>query len=917
MRTWRNVVTVWCVILLFLSLPGITAVADEKEDIGGDISQAVRMKQEQVSDEGDIDTSFGADIAESEIEEGIYSDESGLRGNSEIYEPNLWDENSIEADSVNPNSDRDQVTDDSEAVDDGAVVVDESSTEQDAGISASEAGTDGDADLSTAAESFSLSEPESVGKSNAVMYDAADFPNLKGRTKKNIMDRYTAATAVGATYVGSNTSTYYDVPASIEAPYAQGVLSSDTLKAMGAMSNFYRWLVGVEEYDTNLKSDASMQAQAFDRNFEFNHYISYSSKPNDMDAALWDEGFECTHNILAMGYTPVGAITGWLNEGYNISGKTWDTVGHREAILAPDRDSIVFGYSGYVAIGDCIYYDGRTFANAFSAFPAAGYMPADLVNPYRSSWTVDFNTDVVRADDESKVVIKVKNLTTGLSYSCTKANGKAEVYWSGLNFVQPSDMGDSGVYQDSYKVTVTGLYDVKTGKEASITYTVNFFELPELGWITLPKTIYSYTGKAVKPKVSVSVSGSGATLKEGRDYTVTYRNNVNEGLGIVEATGIGNYCGTVKYAFTIRKLINIEKASVGGVSLSYGYSGKEYTPALTVKVNGVTLIKDRDYTVKYENNRYPGTAKITITGKGNYTGNRIKTFEIVDCVSSVVSGKTYQLIPKNNSKTAVCSFAGRMVNNTKVYITDRSNSEAMKFKAVQNADGTWKFINAKCELALAVQQNSTAVGAGTVLYDQTTRTAQNWKLSRKSDNSFAIMNAVTGYSIAMSDASAVKGTTLSMAETASSGLQRFYIAETSAVNAPFDGTYAVKASKDTKFALNADGSNVNLYMYNDTNAQRFRIIYSGGGYYRLVNVNSGLVLTVKGNTQTDGANVIQGKWAAESGQRWKITKNSDGTVSLTNALGTVLHLNGNKTANGTNVAARMAASTKAQRWYLG
>lgn len=371
-----------------------------------------------------------------------------------------------------------------------------------------------------------------------------------------------------------------------------------------------------------------------------------------------------------------------------------------------------------------------------------------------------------------------------------------------------------------------------------------------------------------------------------------------------------------------KEYTDITHASVAGVSLSYGYSGKAYTPALTVKVDGVELIKDTDYTVEYSNNKEPGTATITITGIGTCTGTRIKTFEIVDCVSSLVSGKTYQLIPKNNSSTAVCSYSGKMVNNTKVYITDRSSSEAMKFKAVKNSDGSWKFINAKCELVLAVQQNSSAVGAGLVLYDQTSRTAQNWKLSRKFDNSFAIINAVSNYSIAMSDASAVKGTTLSMAETASTGLQRFYIAETTAVDAAFDGTYAVRASKDKNFALNiassskADGANVNLYTFSNTNAKKFKVIYSGGGYYRLVNVNSGLCLTVKGNTKASGTNVIQSKWAAQSGQRWKITKNANGTVTMKNALGTVLHLVSNKTANGTNVTANSASTSSAQKWYL-
>ena len=430
---------------------------------------------------------------------------------------------------------------------------------------------------------------------------------------------------------------------------------------------------------------------------------------------------------------------------------------------------------------------------------------------------------------------------------------------------------------------------------------------------------FVYSGMPCTPALIVKVDG--VTLKKDTDYTVKYVNNKNIGTANIIIQGIGNYTGYRIETFEIEPK-DISNASVGGISLSYGYSGKAYTPALTVKVDGVTLKKDTDYTVKYVNNKNIGTANIIIQGIGNYTGYRIKTFEIVDCVSSLVSGKTYQLIPKNNSKTAVCSFSGKMVNNTRIYITDRSSSEAMKFKAIQNADGTWKFINAKCELALAVQQNSNEVGKGLVLYDQTTRIAQNWKLSKKSDNSFAIINAVSGLSIAMSDESAVKGTTLSMAKTASVGLQRFYIAETSAISAPYDGTKSVRASKDKNFGLNIassskdDNANVNLNTYSNTNAKKFKIMYSGGGYYRLVNVNSGLCLTVKGNTSADGANVIQSKWAAQSGQRWKITKNSDGTVTLTNALGTVLHLTGNKTANGTNIVAKNASTSSAQKWYL-
>ncbi|MBR5128170.1 MAG: leucine-rich repeat protein, partial [Roseburia sp.] len=60
------------------------------------------------------------------------------------------------------------------------------------------------------------------------------------------------------------------------------------------------------------------------------------------------------------------------------------------------------------------------------------------------------------------------------------------------------------------------------------------------------------------------------------------------------------------------------------------YTGKAITFSETLHVyNHTTLLTEKvDYTVKYKNNLKAGTATITITGKGNYTGNIVKTFEI-------------------------------------------------------------------------------------------------------------------------------------------------------------------------------------------------------------------------------------------------------------------------------------------------
>ena len=61
---------------------------------------------------------------------------------------------------------------------------------------------------------------------------------------------------------------------------------------------------------------------------------------------------------------------------------------------------------------------------------------------------------------------------------------------------------------------------------------------------------YKYTGKAIKPTVK-TVKLDNVTLKKGRDYTVSYKNNKKAGTATVMITGKGNYKGTVKKTFKI------------------------------------------------------------------------------------------------------------------------------------------------------------------------------------------------------------------------------------------------------------------------------------------------------------------------------------------------------------------------------
>lgn len=58
------------------------------------------------------------------------------------------------------------------------------------------------------------------------------------------------------------------------------------------------------------------------------------------------------------------------------------------------------------------------------------------------------------------------------------------------------------------------------------------------------------------------------------------------------------------------------------------YTGSAKKPNVTVKDGDYTLVEGKDYTVTYSNNTNAGTATVTVTGKGNYTGSASKNFTI-------------------------------------------------------------------------------------------------------------------------------------------------------------------------------------------------------------------------------------------------------------------------------------------------
>lgn len=244
--------------------------------------------------------------------------------------------------------------------------------------------------------------------------------------------------------------------------------------------------------------------------------------------------------------------------------------------------------------------------------------------------------------------------------------------------------------------------------------------IKQISSVSLANKSMKYTGKALKNKVTVKNS-EGSALKNGTDYSVTYKNNVKFGTASVTVTFKGKYSGTVKKTFKIthehkmgewkpvkaattkangtktRSCVCGYKQqgtvyAVKGVTLSKAsavYTGKSITVPVTVKNSkGQRLTKGKAYTVSYSGNKNVGTASVTVTLKGMYAGKITKKFNIVP--QSTAFTKTApgvkEMLVQWKKKTA--QAGGYQIQ----YSTDKSFSNGVKTLTVKDKTKTSRMV---------------------------------------------------------------------------------------------------------------------------------------------------------------------------------------------------------------------------------
>ncbi len=330
------------------------------------------------------------------------------------------------------------------------------------------------------AESYSkdaVSVYASASAQSGAVYNANELDVFYARTKQEVADQYSSALYAEPMYDNDDNSTWYADKPSVQYPYNPGKISDAAHSSMVAMTNFYRWLSGLDPVEAAIydESELPLQTGALIRNFCWQHVVIDSFKPSDMDEALWKKGADCNHNILAQDYTPVGAVDAWINEGYDQSIESWKTVGHRAILMDYDLSKMSYGFCERVSIGTA-EMSRKGMDMPFTAYPAPGYMPANIINPINSAWSVALNDDLFDFEDIETVEVIITNTRTGQQWIRTY-DDETMIYSYGLiAFAQPDDCVDV-MYTDSYKVDITGIHNIEDDTPVQLTYQIDFFDM--------------------------------------------------------------------------------------------------------------------------------------------------------------------------------------------------------------------------------------------------------------------------------------------------------------------------------------------------------------------------------------------------------------------------------------------------------
>ena len=316
-------------------------------------------------------------------------------------------------------------------------------------------------------------------------------------------------------------------------------------------------------------------------------------------------------------------------------------------------------------------------------------------------------------------------------------------------------------------------------------------------------------------------------------------------------------------------------------------------------------------------------------------GTASQLFVVSSSDVNIATGVSMIITSVANKKLVTDVTGASTANGARVQLYSSNNTNAQKYRFESIGNGTYKIINASSGKVLDVAGGSTANGASLQQYTSNNTVAQQWTVRNYGSGKIALVSVNANKAVDIPDGNAVQQAQLQLYSPNGTVAQQWTVAkapltlrerlnETAAKHRQDlpDGTYTFGSKLNTSMKMDVSGAsrsnygNVQIWAGNGTNAQKWKVTHDSNGYVTLTSVNSGKVLDVNGGVSANGTNVQQYDSNGTYAQKWIAVKNSDGSYTFQSALAEnkVLDVSGASTSNGANVQLYTANGTNAQKW---
>lgn len=285
------------------------------------------------------------------------------------------------------------------------------------------------------------------------------------------------------------------------------------------------------------------------------------------------------------------------------------------------------------------------------------------------------------------------------------------------------------------------------------------------------------------------------------------------------------------------------------------------------------------------------------------------------------------------ASSGTCGICGRSNGKLKAKVLHLSNGNSDSIGSGINggqrllSDGDYHIVSALDETkGIDLTGNNTASGTNIQLYANVNDNKQVFTVKYLGDGFYSIRHKSSGKSLDVCGASLNIGTNVQLYDWNGTDAQRWVICESAngaffSIRSKCNGFYM-----DVSSGSSANGSNINMYSGNESNAQLWRFVADGSkdsqtianGKYEIISaLSNDKCIEVKGKGTADLTNVQLNTWKSTANQVFELIYKGSGFYEITDInSGKAMDLEGYNRGPGTNIEIYKKNETDAQKWII-